>query len=237
MALSDELDEGVDTYFKGSYDITDGRTIPSVDDIQLGKYGREMELTMLFVDIRESTRIVDGFRRTTAARMYKSFLWGITKIARANDGELGSFNGDGVLVAFSGSTKRTNAVKAGLQMSWFCKNILKPKLENFFDNNYELKDLNFNFGIGIDSGKVLIVRGGMKGENNNDLVWVGNATNYAVKFSSITDEGYNVFISADVYDNVNESAKFNGDPKRNMWESRTFKEEKVYRSNWTWKPS
>lgn len=240
MGLKLELENAADSYFQGNYEITNGTTIPDVADIELGKKGRELELAMLFIDIRESTKIVDGFRRVTAARMYKTFLAGVTRIARANNGELRSFNGDGVLVAFIGEQKRTNATKAALQMSWFCRNVLKPKLEAFFDRNNQLKDLNFDFGIGIDVGKVLVVRGGIRGENNNDLVWVGNATNYAVKLSALSSNGFNIWISNDVYKEMHESSKLGGDPKRDMWEKMSWNSMDgmtIYRSNWTWRPN
>jgi class 3 adenylate cyclase len=133
--------------------------IPDVKDLEFGKKGRELELAMMFIDIRESTKIVDGFRRITAAKMYKSFLWGMSQIARNNGGELRSFNGDGVLIAFIGDSKCTNAAKAGLQMSWFCRQILKPKLQAYFQDNEQLKNIDFDYGIGIDTGKVLVIRG------------------------------------------------------------------------------
>ena len=237
MATKEEAIKQVDEYFSGKYDITQGTAIPDVADIPLGKNGRELDLAMLFIDIRESTKIVDGLHRITAARMYKSFLWGVAQIAKMNNGELRSFNGDGVLVAFIGETKRTNAAKAALQMSWFVKNVLKTKMESLFQNNQSLKDLEFEYGIGIDVGKVLVVRGGIRGENNNDLVWVGNATNYAVKLSSISEAGYHVYISEDVYMNMNDFSKIGGDPKRNMWEERKWTDMDgiiIYRSNWTW---
>jgi class 3 adenylate cyclase len=241
MATKDEIIEAVDDFFSGDYEITDGRTIPEADDIQLGKNGKEIELVMLFIDIRESTKIVDGLRRITAARMYKSFLWGVAQIANANNGELRSFNGDGVLMAFIGDTKRTDAVKAAMQMSWFAQKVLKPKLDAVFQNNRQLSDqgIEFDFGIGIDVGKVLVVRGGIRGENNNDLVWVGNATNFAVKLSSLSKgkDGYHIYISENVYKNMANSSKFGGDPKLNMWEERIWTvmdNLTIYRSNWTW---
>jgi len=240
MVTKDEIIKAVDDFFAGNYEVTDGRTIPEVADISFGKNGKEIELAMLFIDIRESTKIVDSLRRVTAAKMYKSFLWGVAKIAKNNDGELRSFNGDGVLVAFIGDRKRTNAVKAGLQMSWFAKNILKPKLDEIFNNNESLKnqEIEFDFGIGIDVGKVLVVRGGIRGENNNDLVWVGNATNYAVKLSNLSKEGKNIYISENVYKNMSDSSKYSNDnPKQNMWEERVWKamdDAVIYRSGWTW---
>ncbi len=192
MPTNQDLITAVDDFFKGDYQITNGTAIPDVEDIALGKVGREMELAMLFIDIKESTKIVDSFRRQTAAKMYKSFLYGITRIARANSGQLRSFNGDGVLVVFAGSYKRNNAVKAAMQMSYFCSEILKKKVDSYLNDHSVEDDLNFGFGIGIDIGDVLIVRGGIRGENNNDLVWVGNATNYAVKISGLATSNYKV---------------------------------------------
>lgn len=236
MATKKELEEAVDDFFSGEYEITEGTAIPDVSDIAFGKYGRELSLAMLFIDIKESTKIVDAFRRTTGARMYKSFLWGIARIAKMNDGELRSFNGDGVLVAFGGKYPCTHAAKAALQMNWFIKEILKPKMDNYFENNQSLEGLEFDCGIGIDFGKVLVVRGGIKGENNNDLVWVGNATNYAVKLSDLGSSPNRIYISETVYKNMADSSKFSSD-ERNMWEERVWKtmnDQKIYRSHWTW---
>ena len=242
MTTKEDIIKGVDDFFSGNYDVTDGRVIPDVADVPFGKNGKEIELAMLFIDIRESTKIVDGLRRITAARMYKSFLWGVAKIARLNDGELRSFNGDGVLVAFVGDNKRTNAVKAALQMSWFAKEILKPKLDAVFRDSQQLRGegIEFDFGIGIDVGKVLVVRGGIRGENNNDLVWVGNATNFAVKLSGLSEDEYHIYISEDVYKYMAKSSKFGGSPERDMWESRIWTDMdgiKIYLSKWTWSPS
>ncbi len=237
MLGRDALEKQIDAFFSGQYEIKSGFVVPEITDIHFGKKGREMELAMLFIDIRESTKIVGGFRRTTAARMYKSFLWGVSKIARENNGELRSFNGDGVLVVFSGIKKRTNAVKAALQMKWFCQYVLKPKVDAYFKNNKQLEDMDFNFGIGVDVGNILIVRGGIKGENNNDLVWVGNATNYAVKLSSLSRDGYHVYISEDVYNGMSDSSKFGGAINSNMWEERVWTAmdgETIYRSDWHW---
>ncbi len=239
MATKSDLEKGVEDFFSGDYEITEGRTIPDVEDIAFGKVGRELELAMLFIDIKESTHIVDGFRRKTAARMYKSFLWGVTKIVRKNNGELRSFNGDGVLVAFNGDYKRTHAIKAAMQMKWFVEEILTPKMHQCFENNSELEDLQFSFGIGIDMGRVLVVRGGIRGENNNDLVWVGNATNYAVKLSALSTGKYHIYISADMYKNMNEETKFHkkGDEKINMWEARDWTamdNQRIYRTSYRW---
>ncbi|HKY22797.1 MAG TPA: adenylate/guanylate cyclase domain-containing protein [Vicinamibacterales bacterium] len=241
MPFRDLLESETDTYFAHKYEIVEGKAVPDVPDLEYGPKGRELDLAMLFIDIRESTTIVDGFRRTTAARMYKAFLNGVALIARKNNGELRSFNGDGVLMAFIGDSKRTNAAKAALQMSWFCTTVLRPKLQTYFEKNNQLSDLVFDWGIGIDVGKVLVVRGGIRGANNNDLVWVGNPTNYAVKLSGLgKGTAYHIYISDDVYKNMDKGSRIGGEPPRDMWEQRQWTDMEnmtIYRSNWTWTPS
>lgn len=239
MVDKDELESDLDGFFTGDYSITQGNTKPRVSDISFGKTGRELELAMLFVDIKESTKIVDGFRRITAAKMYKSFLSGVTKIVRANDGELCSFNGDGVLIAFNGDYKCTNAAKSALHLKWYVDKVMQPKLQSYFDRNQQLADMNFDCGIGVDVGEVLVVRGGIKGENNNDLVWVGNATNYAVKLSDLSNNGYSIHISNEVHNRLSNSSKMANNSSGtlvDMWSSWYSSDLSMYtyRSNWIW---
>lgn len=237
--FSDQLSSGISDFYGGDYSITKGQVVPEVRDIQFGKVGRQMDLAMLFVDLRNSTRIVAAIRRISAARMYKSFLWGVTKIARANGGDVRSFNGDGVLIVFGNGTdveNCTNATRTSLNISWYINEVLRPKIDGYIKDKEDLKDIKFNYGIGIDFGTVLIVRGGMKGTNNNDLVWVGNATNRAVKLS---DLAYGIFtkrITKTVYNKCLDTVKLSGDTK--MWElvSNDKFGEDFYRSSWQWTP-
>lgn len=238
MAFKEDLESVAADFFGGSYEISKGTAIPSVEDIAFGKVGRELELTMLFADIRESTAIVDAFRRTTAARMYKAFLGGMARIAKHRGGELRSFNGDGLLAVFAGGTKNTSAVRAAMNMKWYCKDVLKPKMANYFENNSEAEDLDLDFGIGVHTGTVLVVRGGFKGENNNDLVWVGNATNYAVKLANLGSQPWNIHITEAVYNMMHDETKYVDAATKttNMWTWTTLDDEKVLKTTYQWTP-
>lgn len=217
--FKDNLISDTNYFFDGDYEVIQGRIVPSVDEVAFGRYGKEVELAMLFIDVKESTKIVDAFRLKTAARMYQSFLRGATLVALKNDGEVRSFNGDGILVTFYGDTKCDNAVRSALQMMDFVKNILKPKLRSYFVNNKQAQNLIFDCGIGIDVGNIFVVRGGAKGDDNNDLVWVGNPTNYAVKLSAQSKvevpsnlggnvtKIYNIHITNRVYANLKPELK------------------------------
>lgn len=239
MTFGESLRSEVADFFSGDFDVVKGIVVPDVEDIRLDNFGRELGLAILFIDIRESTRIVDAFRRTTAARMYKAFLHGVAQIARNNDGELRSFNGDGVLVVFGGSAKCNHAVRAAMQMSWFARKVLRPQMRSYFRRNQKLFGIDFDFGIGIDVGTVLVVRGGIRGDNNNDLVWVGNATNSAVKLSAHGKNNYHIYVSRDVYKKLNKKLVFhnalNGLLGVKMWEPRILSgnlTETAYRTNY-----
>jgi hypothetical protein len=53
-------------------------------------------------------------------------------------------------------------------------------------------------------------RTGIRG--SNDLVWVGRAANHAAKLSSLREDNFATWITADVYDKMNDSSKQGGKP-------------------------
>ncbi len=220
--LGDELISLADDFFSGDYEIVDGRVVPSVEDLKFGKSGKEMDLTMLFVDIKDSTKIARNILRKTAARMYQTYLSGVSRIIRSKNGYIRSFNGDGLLAVFDTGNKNTDAVEAALKIVWFCSEVLAPKMDVIFASNSVLKDTRFSFGVGVDTGKILVVKGGIKGANNNDLVWAGNATNRAVKLAEKSNGIYRVHITNDVYSSLLPDSKYedpNATFKIDMWES------------------
>ena len=48
------------------------------------------------------------------------------------------------------------------------------------------------------------------------------------------------YITSTVYNQLHESAKYGGNPRKNMWESRSWEflgdKMTIYRSTWQWKP-
>ena len=64
---------------------------------------------------------------------------------------------------------------------------------------------------------------------------VGKSANKAAEMAALA-AGYARCISADVYSNLNESSKYGGDPKKDMWTelSNTGLGCKIYGSNWIW---
>ena len=76
--------------------------------------------------------------------------------------------------------------------------------------------------------------------DNNDLIWVGRASNVAAKLAAIREAPYYSFMTDSVNDVMHDSGKIGGHPPQHMWEARGFKPSPdvttVYRSSWTWVP-
>jgi adenylate cyclase len=235
MALKDDLINETDKIVRGRWERRDGSVVPDTVDVGLGNEGVDLKATFLYADLADSTELA-YYNQTIASEVVKAYLMGTTRIIRSFGGEIRSFDGDRVMGIFFDGAKNTNAVKAGLQVNYFFTQILKPAFARVYADTFPSK-FNLTQTVGIDTGKVLAVRTGIR--NNNDLVWVGRAPNIAAKLSAIRD-GYPTFITSTVFNTMLDDCKYGGNPRQLMWESRKwntgapFGVSTVYRSNWRW---
>jgi class 3 adenylate cyclase len=231
MALLDDLKNKVSSYFKEPYKVEETTIVPGTDYSKLtfGNKGLVSEFSFLFVDIRKSSELHDKYGYANAAKIYQSFHDICLRIIEVFDGKVRAFDGDRIMGVFAGGSKRTNATKAAMKIRWAITNVLNPNLKE-----------GLNIGCGIDVGKTLITKVG-KGRdiNNNDLIWIGKACNYA---SHLTQSANNtIIISKSVYDSIAAEAKYkDADTKQiNMWTVKqiTLKNKtviNVYESTYTW---
>lgn len=238
MALLDDIYSDISTTISTKWNQRKGNKIPSTEDIALSGGAVELDATYLYADLAKSSQIAKTFDRRIAAKIFKSFHTTTCRLIRAHDGTVLSFDGDRILAVFHGNSKNTSAAKAALKINYVVTSIIRPEFESKYDS-VRNADFRISHGTGIDTGTVLIVRAGARG--TNDLVSIGRGPNLAAKLSDIRESGdYRTYITASVYNILHESAKFGGDPKRDMWESRswTFLDDEIsiYRSSFWWKP-
>ena len=235
MSLEDSITKEVSRILSLSWNVQDGQSVPSTDNIALAGGAKRFEATVLYADLSQSSKLATDFRQRTAAKIIRAFLYCMCRLIKEMHGEITSFDGDRVMGVFIGNTKNTNAATCALKMNFVLQRIIKPKLSQYFQS---LRNEGFLIShcVGIDTSQVLVARAGPRGAN--DLVWIGRAPNLAAKLSEIREDDYTSFISEDVYSCLNESAIYGGDPKQCMWERRSFEflDESiaVYRSNWWW---
>jgi class 3 adenylate cyclase len=238
MALLDDLKSETDKIVRGAWNRRDGTVVPETADLALGNEAVDLEATFLYADLHDSTRLATINQRV-AAEVFKAYLMGTTRIIRALGGEIRSFDGDRVMGVFVEGAKNTNAAEAGLKINYFFSQVLTPSFNDFYKVSFP-NGLPLNQTVGIDTSKVMVVRSGIR--NNNDLVWVGRAPNIAAKLSGIREAGYSTYITKTAFDVMVDSSKFGGNPKQLMWEARTWNDGdafgvgQVHRSNWRWQP-
>jgi len=225
--VKSDIEEKVKEIIDNNFEIEDVSIVPDIDDSRLtfSNKGLRFEATVLYIDMRESTKILNKHNRSTVAKLHMAYFHTIVKIANSLGGAVRSFNGDGMLVFFQGTTKASlsNAVKAAMKMKYMLtqdESNVKKKLEKYS---------TLNFGIGLDDGKILCTKVGIAGTNNRDLVWVGNPVNKSVKIGDNLKSPYHIGISSYVYSNLTDEVKYHttkdnwgNEQKVDMWNSDLF---------------
>jgi class 3 adenylate cyclase len=229
MGMKTELETEVAKIFADQWSMRDGQKVPEDGDLKLSNDSVQLQATVLYADISDSTKLVDSYKPFFAAEIYKSFLRAAVRIIRAHDGAITAYDGDRVMAVYIGSSKNTNAVKSGLKLNWAAKNIIQPGIKKqYSDTTFEIKHT-----VGIDTSDLWVINVGIRG--SNDLAWIGRSANHAAKLCSLSHD-YPTRISEDVYSHMNDEAKF-GKDGRSMWDTSTWTEmnnKTIYRSNWWW---
>lgn len=130
MGLKADLDADVKKIYAEQWSRRDGRKVPEDTDLTYGNDAVDVEVTILYADLDESTKLMDNYDDWFAAENYKTFLQCATKIIRSEGGHIRSFDGDRVMGVFFGKSKNTTAVRCGLKINWAVKNIIQPKLKD-----------------------------------------------------------------------------------------------------------
>jgi uridylate cyclase len=229
VGLKDDLLAEVSTAFRSTWDVRDGRVVPDTDDLALGNQAVRLEdAVVLYADMSGSTALVDSHKWHFAAEIYKSFLTCAARVIRFEGGDITAYDGDRIMAVYLGDSKSTAAARTALKINYCAIHIINPLVEKHYPKNtYRLKHV-----VGVDRSELHVARTGVRGAN--DLVWVGQAANYAAKLSDLSSD-YPSRITGQVYDHLHESLKVSDG--RPMWEEARWtamNDMRIYRSTWWW---
>ncbi len=228
MSLVEDYTEAVEEIFEEEWSTREGRKVPESEDLGLGNDAVELDGTVLYADLDDSTNLVDNHDPEFAAEIYKAYLSCAAKVIRSEGGEITAYDGDRIMAVYIGDEKDDSAARSALKINYTVKKIINPLLEEHYpDEDYSVKQV-----VGIDTSDLFIARTGIRG--SNDLVWVGRAANYAAKLCTLKSD-YPSGLTVSVYENMSDSVKYSdGKP---VWESFTWNamnSMRIYRSNWWW---
>jgi uridylate cyclase len=226
MGLKSYLQTEVGTIFRKTWTNRDGNVVPDDQSLTLGNEAVEHDATVLCADLADSTKLVDQYKLTFAAEIYKAFLKCATKIINNEAGNITAYDGDRVMAVYIGDPRNTPAVRTAFKITYAVQEIIIPAINyRYTGNDYIPKCV-----IGIDTSKILVAKTGVR--NANDLLWVGRAANYAAKLAALPNS-YSTYVTKEVFDDMQTDVKVaNG---VSLWEAvrwDTFDDRIIYRTNW-----
>lgn len=150
----------------------------------------ESWVTGIFVDIRDSTKLFSQEDKNKVSRLIRAFTSEVIEILRLdNQGkpddnmrEIG-IRGDCVYAIYT--TPKQDDIYEIADKSFYINtymNMLNTLLE---DAGYP----TIKVGIGVSSGKDMVVKAGRVNVGINNLVWIGSAVTMASKFSGLGNKG------------------------------------------------
>lgn len=191
--LRDELAEEVAAIFDGQFSIsiTETKIVPQPDDpaitfpnLDARTQGAKLITTcVLYIDMRKSTDLSFAHKPQTVAKLYSTFVRAMTRTARHYGGHVRGIIGDRVMVLFDVEDCFANAVHCAIAMNTVAQHII----------NKHFKANEVRFGIGIDHGRMLVTKAGIRRHgseqgNYKSLVWLGRPANVASKLTDAANK-------------------------------------------------
>ena len=210
-----------------------------------GLWYKTTDASVVFVDVKGSTKLVNNANLKTVAEVYTYFVRGMAIILDKFGSGYTDVQGDGLFGIFSGDDSLFRAIACAITINTAVQTEMPKHIRK-----YPIAPGKLAVGIGIDREEVWARRLGLKARGENE-VWAGKPVNMASKLSSrasynqllVSDRVYRQIETADEY---RKSAISNDCPcissSRNgqKWRSerpatkRGFDFKKIYRTDKVW---
>lgn len=186
-----EIHDEINSIFNPEFPlkITTTTTVPNVEDAGFtlatgaSHKAKSIKTCVLFIDIRNSTQLNLKFSEEDLAKLYSAFITTMLRASEYYGGYVRNINGDRIMVVFDVEDCFHNAVKTATLLN----TIAAYLIDHFF------KTEDFQCGIGIDYGSMLVVKTGTikKGKENQfykSFVWLGKPANLASKLTDLANK-------------------------------------------------
>jgi adenylate cyclase len=146
--------------------------------------GEEVEVTMMFLDIRDFTGFAEGAQATEVVATLNRLWERVVPLIHEHGGHVDKFVGDGLLAVFGAPRRRADhadqALRAALEIERTVRDEFAGELQ---------------IGIGLNSGTV--VAGNVGGAGRLEFSVIGDAVNVAARVEAATRQTGDVVLIAD----------------------------------------
>lgn len=182
----------------GSFEEVDG--LPDRDRLTFtnGFYGM---CSAVFIDIRDSSGLTEKHNRPALAKIYRSFISEMVAVLNS-DLFVREVNIVGDCVWATYKTTQTNHIDDVFAVAYRANTLLK-----LLNHHLAKKGISpVKIGIGVDYGRVLMIKAGFSGSGINDVIYMGDVVNSASHLAHAAGRGWNdpIFVGGVFYQNLNE---------------------------------
>lgn len=157
--------------------------IPSRDRLTYSN-GFYVNCTAVFIDIRESSKLVEAHTRPVLGKLYRAYL-------------------SECVAVMNGEERCREVVINGDCVSGIFSTPLKSNVDRAFETAARLNSLSlllnwrleqkcystFRVGVGMSYGRALMLKAGYNGSGINDVIWMGDVVNEASKLCHAGSRG------------------------------------------------
>lgn len=180
--------------------ITRLNDVPEEGPTNKGVWNEILNVSVVFVDMKSSTALNSFENAQDVALIYTYFVRAMAVIFERFSAKYVDIQGDGLFGLFSGKGSLFEATACAITMKTYIMNELASRIDSEKSVDWEL-----TAGIGIDKGRLLVRRLGLRGLKQNE-VWAGTPVNIAAKLSSIAKPN-ELAVSDRVFDAFNNANK------------------------------
>jgi class 3 adenylate cyclase len=186
----------------GSFEETDG--LPDRDKLTFtnGFYGM---CSAVFIDIRDSSGLTSKHTRPVLAKIYRAFISEMVAVLNS-DPYVREVNivGDCVWAVYK--TTLTNHIDDVFEIAFTANTLMRLLNLHFKQRGID----PLRIGIGVDYGRVLMIKAGFNGSSINDVIYMGDVVNSAAHLAHEAGRGWGgspIYIGGDFYENLNDHNK------------------------------
>lgn len=181
----------------GQFEETDA--LPDRDRLTYtnGFYGR---CSAIFVDIRNSSALTAKYKRPALAKLYRSFISEMVAVLNS-DASVREVNIVGDCVWATYNTPYMSDIDDVFTIACRANTMRKLLNKHLTKRGYD----DLNFGIGVDWGRVLMIKAGYNGSGINDVVYMGDVVNRAAHLAHKASRLWSdrLWVGSDFADNLN----------------------------------
>ncbi|WP_116106215.1 adenylate/guanylate cyclase domain-containing protein [Lewinella sp. IMCC34191] len=164
--------------------------------------GEERELTLLFLDIRNFTPLIERYLAFDVIHIIRKLFTTFQEVIEEHAGRIVETAGDGIYAAFGFESDLASGAAAAVKASFAILERLREMNDSYFRVHFNHR---VQIGIGIHLGNVIM--GGIRVAGSDHLLIMGYPVNIAARLQDATKQlNNNLVVSAELFSYLDQTA-------------------------------